>query len=239
MEQKHLFFSIIIPAHNEEKYIANTLKNISNLDYPFERFEVFIIENGSNDKTYEIAKSFDAINIKTLKSEFKGVSRAKNFGIKQVENTSDWIIFLDADTIIEPSFLSDLNAYLNKNKDKNFTIGTTSIKPLENKGWYAMAWMKFYDVGHKLTKTSFAIQIMKASLKDRVKFNEELHLAEDLQLIKDCLKYGKFFYLDTDTVFTSVRRFENYGWFGLFLKWNIDALLWRFRNSKHDYPVIR
>ena len=239
MEQKHLFFSIIIPAHNEEKYIANTLKNISNLDYPIEKFEVFIIENGSDDKTHEIAKSFDTVNTKIFKYEFKGVSKAKNFGMKQVSNTSDWIIFLDADTIIESSFLSDLNAYLNKNEDKNFVVGTTSIKPLENKDWYAIAWMKFYDFGHRYTKTSYSIQIMKASLKDKVQFNEKLFIAEDLQFIKDCLKYGKFFYLDTDTVLTSTRRFEKVGWFTLFIKWNYDALLWRFRNSKQDYPVIR
>jgi glycosyltransferase involved in cell wall biosynthesis len=231
--------SIIIPAHNEGKYIAETLKHIQELSYPKDSYEALVIENGSNDDTLAISKKFEDENIKVFSVQTKGVSKAKNFGMKNISAKSEWMIFLDADTILESNFLNELSEYLEKNKDKNLVVGTTSVKPLENKGLYATAWMKFYDLGHKYTKTSFAIQIARSSLKDKVSFNEEIHLAEDLQFLKECLKFGNFLYLDTDTVLTSTRRFEKIGWLRLFLKWNFDALMWRFRDPKQDYPVIR
>ena len=40
--EKHLFFSIIIPAHNEENYILQTLKTLEGLEYPKDRFEVIV-----------------------------------------------------------------------------------------------------------------------------------------------------------------------------------------------------
>ncbi len=238
MDQKQLFFSVVIPAHNEEKYIENTLTKISNLNYPIEKFEVVVVENGSTDKTFEIVKKFEGGNIRVLKSE-KGVSKAKNFGIKQISNLSDWIVFLDADTILESNFLKDLDLFLQKNSDKNLTVGTTSVKPLENKSWQARMWMGMYDLVHKYTKVSYSIQIAKTSLMKKVKFNEKLRLAEDLQFIKDCLVYGKFFYFDTDAVLTSVRRFEKIGWIKLFVIWTWGSILWRFRDPEEDYPVIR
>ena len=85
----------------------------------------------------EIIKRFEGRNIRVFNSETRGVSRAKNFGTKQISNLSDWIVFLDADTIIEADFLKNLNVYLNKNSGKNFAVGTTSVWPLENKSWYA------------------------------------------------------------------------------------------------------
>ncbi len=45
------FFSIIIPAHNEELVIKETLKHVFALDYPSELFEVVVINDGSRDKT--------------------------------------------------------------------------------------------------------------------------------------------------------------------------------------------
>ncbi len=232
-------FSIIIPAHNEEKYIEETLSHIQKLLHPKDSFEVIVIENGSTDNTHIVAKKFEGKHIRIFTTKERGVSRAKNFGVKHISSMSKWIIFLDADTILKPAFLTDLERHLQKNSDKNLMIGTTTVKPHENKSWYAFLWMKFYDLAHKYTKTSYAIQIMSASLKDKVRFNEEISLAEDLELIQDCLDHGSFFHFNTSHVFTSTRRFEKVGWTRLFIKWTYDAFMYKFRNIKPDYPVIR
>ena len=52
------FFSLLIPAHNEEKVLSETLERILNLDYPSELFEVMVINDGSCDKTEKIARSY-------------------------------------------------------------------------------------------------------------------------------------------------------------------------------------
>jgi len=239
METKNYFFSIVIPAHNEEKYITETLEHIKKLEYPKNAFEAVVIENGSTDKTVEIAQKSAGENISVIVFDEKGVSKAKNFGLTKISSQSDWVVFLDADTILEKTFLRDLNEFLQKNADKNFAIGTTSVKPLENKDWYARMWMWVYDMGHKYTQTSLAIQIMNAKMLGKVQFDPGLSLAEDLKFIRDLVKFGTFFYFDTDTVLTSTRRFEKIGWVKLFVKWNWDAIVWKCKGTKKEYPVIR
>jgi glycosyltransferase involved in cell wall biosynthesis len=237
--QKPYFFSIIIPAHNEEKYIGTTLKHVKNLDYPKEYFEALVIENGSNDRTYETAKKFDDKNIRTMSVSLKGVSKAKNFGMNVICANSDWIVFLDADTNLKSAFLAELSAYLRKNEKRNFAIGTTAVSPIENKKWYARLWFQLYNWGHKATNTSYAIQIARADLRNKARFDEGITLAEDLKYIKELLPYGGFFYFDTDTVETSTRRFDAVGWNSQFIKWNWDALIFKLFKKAPNYPVIR
>lgn len=50
------YFSIVIPARNEETVIAETLGNVLNLDYPPELFEVTVVNDGSTDKTESIVR---------------------------------------------------------------------------------------------------------------------------------------------------------------------------------------
>ncbi|MFA6227239.1 MAG: glycosyltransferase family A protein [Candidatus Paceibacterota bacterium] len=238
MEQKQLFFSIIIPAHNEEKYITETLTNIRDLDYPAERFEVFVIENGSNDKTYEVAGKNKGQNIEVFSSPIKGVSSARNFGIRKIRRDSDWTIFLDADTLLKSGFLRDLNISLQRHQDKNFVVGTTSLEPLpETKT--AKRWFVFWDICHKLFKVSYSIQIIKSSLLGNIKYDESLEMGEDLKIIKEARRFGKFFFFKTSDVHTSIRRFEQVGWWKIFFQWTIVANLPHFLQKKAVYKVTR
>jgi len=238
MEQQHFFFSIIIPAHNEELYIDNTLKYIRNLDYPQEKYEVFVIENGSNDKTYVKAKLFEGRNINVISSSQKGVSLARNLGIKKIGQNSDWTIFLDADTILKNQFLRDLNVYLQNNPNKKYVIGTTSIKPTpETKT--AKFWFAFYDICHKIFKVSYAIQIVKSSLLSDIKFDEKMATGEDLKFIKDAREYGNFFFFSTKDVYTSTRRFEQVGWIKIFFLWTFVANLPTSLQKRFGYNVVR
>lgn len=243
--KKPYFFSFIIPAHNEEKYLKRTLDAICDMNYPKDRFEVFVIENGSTDKTFTIAKTFERShdNITAMISEPKGVSRARNLGMSKISPQSEWIISLDADTFLLPEFLNDLNAFFHRHERENLAIGTTKVLPLENKSWYAYAWMFVYNVGHRFTKTSLAIQVIKTEMREKAQFHQSLSLAEDLKFIKDLLPFGKFFYINTDTVLTSTRRFDEVGWLRLFITWNWDALVWNLshhdKTATKEYKVIR
>jgi len=233
------FFSIVIPAHNEEAYIGETLRALSALQYPRDRFEVIVIDNGSTDQTLEFSQKVIGENGRVYVSE-RGVSKAKNFGLKQVSGQSDWTIFLDADTHIGPNLLQEMNRYLFKNRRRNISVGTTRVTPLENSSLKARAWFAFYNWGHKLTKTSFAIQFMRSSLRDKVRFDEEIHFAEDMKFISDLRKYGAFCYIDTENTLTSTRRFDTVGWLKQFIMWNWEALvLAKTSRRKGEYRAIR
>ncbi|MFA6536222.1 MAG: glycosyltransferase [Candidatus Paceibacterota bacterium] len=234
------FFSIIVPAHNEEKYLGDTLTHLKSLDYPKNLYEVIVVENGSTDRTLEIARRYEGENIKVWQMTGKGVSRARNFGSDKANPESDWLIFLDADTVIEKPLLLEIAKHLKANQQTNFSIGTTEVDPLGDLRLKAKIWFWIYNLGHRLTKTSFAVQIFKAKLKNQVRFDETLTLSEDLKFIKDAQAFGKFFYLPTRSVLTSTRRFDRVGWLKLFIEWNFQAIfIPEQKKQKMQYKVIR
>ncbi|MGB9695094.1 MAG: glycosyltransferase [Caldisericaceae bacterium] len=230
----YVFFSIVIPAHNEEKYIANTLEHLRSVDYPKDKFEVIVVENGSTDRTKLISESFDFAKVYSL--EESGVSKAKNFGSSFVSKKSEWIVFLDADTILKRDFLNELNRVILYNSD--VVNIATSLRPLSD-SFKAHAWFGFYNFGRFVSRSSMSIQIVRTDVFNEIKFDEELTFNEDKTLIKQSKKYGRFVFLWTDNVYTSTRRFDAVGWtrqFILWVWWNIIPL--RIRR-KIQYKVIR
>lgn len=88
--------SIIIPAYNAEQFIDRCLDSIPVRD----DVEVIVIDDGSTDKTSDIIKKY-ADNFKIIINSYnKGVSFARNTGIKEARG--DYITFLDADDEILP-----------------------------------------------------------------------------------------------------------------------------------------
>ncbi len=81
------YFSLLIPAHNEEKVIEQTINNVFKLDYPSELFEVIVVNDGSADKTEEIVKRLQKkyLNLKQLNIPMtnggRGKSKALNVGL--------------------------------------------------------------------------------------------------------------------------------------------------------------
>jgi glycosyltransferase involved in cell wall biosynthesis len=236
---RYLFFSIIIPAHNEEKYVAKTLDYLMNIDYPMDKYEVIVVENGSIDGTLSVLEKYKGIrNFLILSSKEKGVSKAKNFGIGKVSVKSDWTIFLDADTVLRKDFLKLLNSYLLERAHEDLVIGTTSVLP-ESNSKYAHAWFIFYNFAHWFIKVSFSIQIAKSNLLSKVKFDDFLSYGEDYKFLRDYQKFGKFFFFRTNDVLTSTRRFDEEGWFKLFIKWIVRGILPEKIKRKVNYEIIR
>ncbi|HLD15001.1 MAG TPA: glycosyltransferase [Candidatus Nanoarchaeia archaeon] len=91
--------SIIIPAYNEEKYIARKIKNLKELDYPKKKFEIIVVDNGSKDNTVKIAKK---LGVKVLTSE-RGKTNALNMGIKSAKYNI--VAMTDADTTLSKNVL--------------------------------------------------------------------------------------------------------------------------------------
>lgn len=236
MNNASLFFSLIVPAHNEALYIEETLRHMQALDYPKERCEIIVVENGSTDATYEIAKRFENANLRVLQSA-KGVSRAKNLGIDSARKESDWLIFVDADTILTQEFLRELDSFL-RGARANFTVGTFTILPSPD-SLRARLWFRFYDFGHWLTKTSYSIKAVRRDLFPPVRFDEALAAGEDLHVIGQARAFGKFFFMRTKSVYTSTRRFEKVGWWKILFLWTFVAVLPERLQKNFGYDVVR
>jgi glycosyltransferase involved in cell wall biosynthesis len=220
-----LFFSIIVPAHNEERYIEKTLRSLVDLEYPKESYEVIVIENGSSDRTLEKASAFASENIRIVKMKGLGVSAARNRGISEANEKADWLLFLDADTQLLPEFLKEFNACISQVVDADsYVVGTTTITP-DISTATSRLWFGFYNMSHRLTKSSCSFFFAKRSALESTRFDESMHLMEDLRFTSSMRSKGKFLFMHTTHVVTSTRRFTTDGWFTLFFLYLFVGLL--------------
>lgn len=93
--------SIIIPAYNAQKTIASCLQAVLHQDYP-NILEVIVVDDGSTDRTPQIAKSFQ--QVKCFSQKNSGPATARNRGIR--EAGGELIAFTDADCLARPDWIS-------------------------------------------------------------------------------------------------------------------------------------
>jgi len=233
-------FSIIIPAHNEELIIEKTLRNLRALEYPQERYEVIIAENGSSDATYEKAKCHESNNTRVYHTEKKGVSHARNLGLTKCSSHFEWCIFMDADVSVGKNFLAELNAYLTEHPQVGY--GTTTVN-LDSDTFTAWFWSRLNNFFYQLFHVLFTIHIVRKDLAEKVSYDENLVSGEDIIYGKALSKYGKYFFMKTKVVTTSARRFEKKGYLKMFfinLYHGITCfILPEQKLKKIDWEVIR
>lgn len=99
--------SLIIPAHNEEKFIAEKLENSLAVDYPPHKLEIVVASDGSTDGTTAIVKRYAArgVRLVTLDSN-DGKSAAQNVAVSYA--TGDILIFSDANVAFGPDTVQKL-----------------------------------------------------------------------------------------------------------------------------------
>ncbi len=112
---KQVLFSVIVPVYNKGRVLRETLNSIRNQS--FKDFECIIIDDGSTDDSYDISMEYckRGENFFISKYENAGVGTARNRGIEQAKG--QYIVFVDADDIIEDSLLSKLSSYISEFKD--------------------------------------------------------------------------------------------------------------------------
>ena len=108
MRRVKMSLSVIIPVHNSENYLKECVESV--LPRLHEDDEIILVENGSSDSSWEICRSYgDAyLCVRAIQLETAGVSRARNCGISLAKG--DWILFLDSDDMLDPSFLPAVQA---------------------------------------------------------------------------------------------------------------------------------
>jgi len=111
--------SIICPLHNKISYIGETIKSV--LEQTWEDWELLIVENGSTDGGAEFAATFVDERIKVLVSQKCGPGAARNHGISNA--VGEWILFLDADDLINPDYLKNQLAFAGQHSEAEVIVG--------------------------------------------------------------------------------------------------------------------
>ena len=94
--------SILIPAFNAEKWIAETLE--SAIGQTWERKEIIVVDDGSRDQTLAIARQFSSKGVSIVTQENQGASAARNKAFSLCQG--DYIQWLDADDLLAPNKIS-------------------------------------------------------------------------------------------------------------------------------------
>jgi glycosyltransferase involved in cell wall biosynthesis len=151
--------SIIIPCYNTENHLIETINCVINQSWPHK--EIIIIDDGSKDNSYRIAKEFESENIIVLKQENKGASAARNTGLSIAKG--DYIQFLDADDLISPEkielqvkLLEENKGYLSISSTVNFKDGENYLKKKPAKTWMDGYFNTNLDFAYKLYGGGFA-----------------------------------------------------------------------------------
>lgn len=90
--------SILIPAYRAERFVAETIR--SALDQTWPRKEIVVVDDGSPDGTYEVARRFESANVKVVRQQNGGAPNARNHAYRLAQGT--YIQWLDADDLLHP-----------------------------------------------------------------------------------------------------------------------------------------
>jgi cellulose synthase/poly-beta-1,6-N-acetylglucosamine synthase-like glycosyltransferase len=126
-------FSVIVPAKNEGKVIGRLLDSLSKINYPKDKYDVIIVEDGSKDDTYSICKHFSQINKNFQvfqRNSSTGKPSALNYGVSHAHG--DIIAVFDADNVPANDVLLKVAKYFNSSEVAAVQGRTMSINSKEN-----------------------------------------------------------------------------------------------------------
>lgn len=141
--KKFPLISIAVPAYNEETSIKKTVQSLLDLNYPKDKLELFVVDDGSKDKTASIVRGMINKNPEYSLTLINQQNQGKAAGLNNTlgKAKGDFFICLDADSQIEKNALQKMLPYF-KNKDIGAVlprIKTTSTSTLARK----MQWAEY------------------------------------------------------------------------------------------------
>jgi glycosyltransferase involved in cell wall biosynthesis len=134
--------SAVISAFNEEKNIERCLKSLSFAD------EIVVVDNGSSDKTAEIAKRYTS-KVFSQANNPAQIDLQKNFGFEKA--TGDWILSIDADEEVSKELAQEIEGVIKKKNAVNgYWIPRKNIifgKFIEHTGWFPDPQLRLFKKG--------------------------------------------------------------------------------------------
>jgi len=182
--------TILIPAHNEEKRLGRTLEALKKI--PYARLEVIVLDDGSTDRTAQVAQSH---GFRVVRFERMGKAAVLNEGMKLA--SGDIVIILDADTRPEPDAIEKIVAPFS---DKNVVV-VTGVLYGEGRGLLASFQRVEYAFASEIIKAHAlhnlpppfffgAFLAVRREFALRHPFDPQT-LGEDIGLLLDAMAEGK------------------------------------------------
>lgn len=213
---KNPLVSVIMTTKKEEKYIEKTLKAIRQQTY--KPIEIVVCDDQSKDNTVAIAVEYGA-KVIVRKSN---IPQGKNIAARFAKG--EFLVFVDADTIIEKNWIKNSLKHLKK-KENVMVVGSFRSQEKTFLGdLLCMLWSDiipgflriFRHVGHPGGAT-FALR--KETYEELDGFDETFITFEDADFCWRASKIGNVVFDRKLHSYTSMRRFEKGGYIAWFFKW--------------------
>ena len=183
--------SIIIPVYNAEPYLTDCLQSVRLQS--FSDFEVWLIDDGSKDKSAKICDAFASQDARfhVIHKPNGGVSSARNSGIEHAGG--EWICFIDSDDTVKPGYLQDLyekadghpDTLVMQGFDKLYSNGEKELLRFKDetfgKGNMGIAFQERH-----LNRQGFIVaKLYNRSVLNQhgIRFNPMIHYAEDVMFM--------------------------------------------------------
>ena len=179
--------SVIIPVYNAEDYLEDCLSSLQRQSFP--DFEVWLIDDGSEDGSGEICDNFQSKDKRfhVIHKTNGGVSSARNAALEQAQG--EWICFVDSDDNVESDYLRNLYEAAKEQRDVLVIQGFNTITPRRRQ--VRLFGERLYSSGEihltfqklNINRCGFPFgKLYNASIirQNQIRFNPLIHYAEDV-----------------------------------------------------------
>ena len=211
---KKFKFSVVMPIYNIESFLNEAINSVINQSIGFkDNIELILVNDGSTDNSETICKKYQEQyqnNIKYIKQENKGVSNARNNGIKLTKG--EYINYFDGDDVWDNEVFEKVYNYFQKNK--NIDVISCRQKYFENK-------TKTHSLDYKYKEGSQIIDInknpdyiqmsvastfIKSNIAKKYTFDESLKYAEDAKYITNIILEKEKYFVASDCIYNIRKR---------------------------------
>ncbi|MFZ5947817.1 MAG: glycosyltransferase [Stygiobacter sp.] len=211
-EERHPFFSVIVPTFNQAEFLGEALDSL--LNQTFRNWEAIIVNDGSSDNTKEVIDKYLSIDkrFRAFHKENGGVASALNIGIQNAKG--DWICWLSSDDLFEPDKLETHFEAINKNPEIKFFHTHWYLLLDESKQKIAPPlWLAIPPTEFQVTRFFWAnyvhgnaIAVNRTVFEEVGLFDESLRQGQDFEMwLRISSKYVSF-YIDKRTCVTRIHK---------------------------------
>ncbi|MEI6040154.1 MAG: polysaccharide deacetylase family protein [Candidatus Berkelbacteria bacterium] len=223
-------FSCIIPARNEADYLQKCLTALEKQE--LKPLEIIVIDNGSTDETKKVIQEN---NVRYIFEPKVGLTQARQAGFEN--SKGNWLVYIDADTIVPKNYLTKLSEYINKHPHTialsnpfGYYDGTKGIN------LFTQVFFNCFSVMEKLGLFRFLFGgnfVVKKSIIEEINgFDTDIKFyGEDTNLTKRVCAVGEIHFLPKLKTLTSARRFKQIGFWATFWAYASNYLSFSFVNK--------
>lgn len=203
-------FSVIIPVHNSEKTIEDTVINVLK-ELPSLNNEIIIVNDGSTDKTIEVLKKFEGNEIiKIIHQSNMGVSSARNTGLNHVSAQSKFVTFVDDSDFLSKDFFLNAKNFFDRHSKIELAISPITIVE-NNVTRDHILNFRFYnnyeyvDILNDIESIQYHIGgvVFRTHLfiNEKFRFDENIQYWEDAKLINSIILEKQFYGLIKNSIY--------------------------------------